>query len=68
MAFGYRKLKGRIIEMYGSQGEFARHLGVSEVTISNKLRGVTQFSQDDIISWCDALEVPLKEAGDYFFT
>lgn len=53
--FEYRRLKGRIIEIFGSQGKFAEHLNVSYVTISNKLRGVTQFSQDDMVRWCDAL-------------
>ena len=65
--FGYRKLRGRIIEKFGSQGKFAEHLNVSEVTVSNKLRGVTQFSQDDIVSWCEALDIPLENSGSYFF-
>lgn len=68
MNFEYRKLRGRIIEKFGSQGKFAEFLNVSEVTVSNKLRGVTQFSQDDIVNWCEALEIPLDEAGAYFFT
>ena len=67
MAFEYRKLRGRIIEMYGNQGNFALKLGVSEVTVSNKLTGKTQFSQDDIILWCEVLEIDLSEAGAYFF-
>ena len=67
MSFEYRKLRGRIIEKFGSYGNFAEHIGVSAVTVSNKLRGVTQFSQDDIVLWCDALEIPLDESGTYFF-
>lgn len=68
MPFEYRKLRGRIIEKFKSNGEFADHLGVSAVTVSNKLRGVTQFSQDDILSWCEALDINLEESGTYFFT
>lgn len=67
VGFEYRKLRGRIIEMYGSQGRFAEILGVSEVTVSNKLRGITQFSQDDIVSWCEALKISYMDAGAYFF-
>ena len=67
MSFEYRKLKGRIIEKYDSYGKLAEYLGVSAVTVSNKLRGVTQFSQDDIVSWCEALDIPLVDSGAYFF-
>ena len=66
--FTYRRLKGRIIEVYGSQGKLAKHLGVSKVTVSNKLRGVTQFSQEDMIQWCDALGIDYGDAGAYFFS
>ena len=67
MAFEYRKLRGRIVEKYSTYGKFAEHIGASTVTVSNKLRGVTQFSQDDIVIWCEALEIPVAESGTYFF-
>lgn len=67
MPFEYRKLKGRIIEKFETNGKFADFLGVSPVTVSNKLRGVTQFSQDDILSWCKALGIELEDSGSYFF-
>ena len=63
----YKKLRLRIIEKFDSQQAFAEHIGVSSVTVSNKLRGITQFSQDDIVLWCDALEIPVDESGAYFF-
>ena len=66
--FEYRKLRGKIVEMYGTYSNFADKINVSLVTVSNKLRGVTQFSQDDICLWCEALEIPLSESGAYFFT
>ena len=67
MSFEYRKLRGRIVEKFGTYGYFAEKINVSMVTVSNKLRGVTQFSQDDIVLWCKALEIPLAESGVYFF-
>ena len=36
MSFNYSKLRGRIIEKFGTQGCFARKLGVSERTLSLK--------------------------------
>ena len=66
--FEYRKLRGKIVEVFGSYARFAEALGVSSVTVSNKLNNKTQFSQDDIIDWCNALHVPVAESGTYFFT
>ena len=63
----YRKVKGRIVEIYGSQALFAKKLGVSEQTITNKLRGKVQFTQEDIFRWCNALDLTKDEVGDYFF-
>ena len=65
--FEYRKLRGRIVEKFETNGKFADYIGVSSVTVSNKLRGITQFSQDDIILWCDVLDIPIAESGAYFF-
>jgi len=67
VVFEYRKLRGRIVEKFGTYGNFAEDINVSLVTVSNKLRGVTQFSQDDIVLWCEALEIPLSDSGAYFF-
>ncbi len=67
MAYEYNKLKGRIIEKYGSRRKFAEILGLSEVSMSKKLNGTVQFTQEDIIKWCNLLEIPEVEIGGYFF-
>ena len=61
------ELKGRIIQKYGSQGRFAKHLGKTEQTITAKLNGRSQFSRDDILTWCNALEITPDDVGRYFF-
>lgn len=63
----YNRLRGRIIEKYGSQGGFAKALNTTEQTITGKLTGKTQFSQSDIIRWCDALDITAASVGRYFF-
>lgn len=68
MEFKYNKLRGRIVEKFGSQNAFAKHIGVSHITISNKLHGNIGFSQADIMKWAEALEIKLEEIGIYFFT
>lgn len=67
MAKEYSKLRGRIVEMFGTQSEFAGKIGASEQTITNKLAGKSQFSQDDIILWCNVLGIAAGDVGDYFF-
>ena len=48
MVYNYDKLKGRIVEKFGSQVAFAKALGISEKTISNKLSGKRYFTQLEI--------------------
>ena len=47
MQYNYKKLRGRIVEKYGSQKNFADILGVSENSVSKKMQGKTGFSQED---------------------
>ena len=61
------RLRGRIIQKYGSQSAFAKHLGKTEQTITAKLNGRSQFSQDDILNWCNALDIVAGDVGEYFF-
>lgn len=68
MPYTYNKLRGRIVELYGNQGNFAKKLGVSETSLSKKLKCKTEFSQGDIIKWSMLLNVGVDEYGEYFFT
>lgn len=68
MAYTYNKLKGRIIELYGTQGNFARKMGTSQNSISKKLNCKTEFSQKDITEWSMLLNVEKDKYGEYFFT
>lgn len=68
MAFDYRKLKGRIVEIYGTQTKFAKALGVSERTLSLKLGNKIYFRQDEINKALSLLNIKIDDAKDYFFT
>lgn len=68
MAFDYAKLKGKIIEKYGSQLEFSKAFGVSENTLSMKLNNKVRFTSDDIIKITDMLDIEKVDVGIYFFT
>ena len=68
MPYKYRKLRGRIVEKYGSQEKFSEVLGLSKNSLSLKLKGKTGFSQADMIKWSQLLDIDISEYGEYFFT
>ena len=63
----FMKLRGRIVEKYGTQSAFAKKIGRSEVSVVNKLNGKTEFSQKDIIDWSNALDITKDEVGSFYF-
>lgn len=67
MNYKYNKLRGRIIEMYGSQTKFANALDTTKISVSNRMTGKTGFSQEDIEKWSHLLEIDQSEYGAYFF-
>ena len=48
MAFDYSKLRGKIVEIFGTQSCFAVAMGWSERTLSLKLNGLRTWKQPDI--------------------
>lgn len=68
MKFDFSKLKGRIIEKYETQGNFAGAMGWSERTMSLKMTGEVPWSQQDIIRATELLDIPVEEIHAYFFT
>jgi hypothetical protein len=66
--YKYNKLRGKIIEMYGSLEKFAEMLDISRVSVSKKMTGKVGFSQKDIKEWSQLLNIDCKEYGEYFFT
>lgn len=63
----YNKLRGRIVEMFGSQKRFSDKITLSEQSITAKLNGRSDFSQEDILRWSNALNIDKSEIGTYFF-
>jgi transcriptional regulator with XRE-family HTH domain len=67
MSFNYSKLRGKIIEKFGTQGNFAKVLGVSERTLSLKLNNKIFFSQDEIAKISELLNIDSDKIQIYFF-
>ena len=68
MIFDYSKLRGRIVEKYGTQSEFAKAFGISDNSMSRKLNNKNSFSVDDIIKITHMLDIQSKDVSSYFFT
>lgn len=66
--FDYRKLRGRIIEIFGSVEKFAKEAKMTATTIGRKLSGKSSWTQDEIVLSCDLLYIPTNEITVYFFT
>ena len=66
--FDYSKLRGRIVEKYGTQQAFAMEMGLSDVALSSKLNGHTYFKQTEIAKAVKALDIASGDVTSYFFT
>ena len=64
----YSKLKGKMVEKFGSQRGFAEKLGISEAYLSQKMVGKRGLTLDDIENWSAVLDIPPTDIGVYFFT
>lgn len=68
MAFDYRKLKGKIVEKFGTQIKFAIAMEWSERTLSLKLNGGVPWKQTDIAKAVSLLCLAEEDIPQYFFT
>jgi hypothetical protein len=67
MPINYSKLKGRIVEKCGTQGNFAQKMGLSERTVSLKLSGKIPFKQPEILKALEVLGLSDEDIQAYFF-
>lgn len=68
MDYDYRKLRGRIIEKYGTLQSFAIAMHWSERTLSLKMNGKRYWKQPDIDMAASLLGIQKNEFVTYFFT
>lgn len=65
--FDTSKLRGRIIEKFGSQNAFAEASHNSISFISQYLNSKTYLDQKTIDKWVQLLDIPENEIDVYFF-
>ncbi len=66
--FNFDKLKGRIVEKFGTREVFAEALGLKPGRLSERLSGKMHFKANEITRAVELLEIDVSEIGEYFFT
>lgn len=67
MRFDYKKLRSRIIEIFGTYEKFAEHIGKDKGYISRYMNNHSSFTQELILSWCESLQIDNADIPSYFF-
>lgn len=66
--FDFSKLRGRIVERYGTRAAFAEAMDMSAGALSDRLNGKIFFKMDEITKAAALLGIPSEEIPVYFFT
>ncbi len=67
MPFEYSKLRGKIVEKFGSIENFSIAMKITSTTMGLKLSNRSMWKQDEIIIACSLLEISKDSIPDYFF-
>ena len=64
----YAKLRGKIREVFGSEGAFAVELQINPASLSAKLSNKSPWKREEIEKACLLLGIPIEEVHLYFFS
>lgn len=69
MAYEYEtsKLRGRIVEKFGTVDAFSQAASLTRGSISDYLNGKKYLNQKDMNEWIKLLDIEKTEIFDYFF-
>lgn len=62
----YAKLRGKIKEVFNTQGAFASAMEMSNFTLSRKLSGGVEWKMNEIRKACELLGIPLEQMHIFF--
>jgi hypothetical protein len=68
MIFDYSKLRGKIREVFKTEGKFAKAINLSSNSLSSKLNNRVEFTQQEIAKATELLSIDDNEFNTYFFT
>lgn len=66
--YDYSVLLGKIKEKYRTQAAFAAALGISGVTLNQKLNNKSEWTQEEMFKGLVLLGSGLGQVEEYFFT
>ncbi len=66
--FDYSLLRGKIREVFKTEGAFAEAMNISHTTLSAKLNNQIQFTQLEMQKACELLDIAIEFLPVYFFT
>lgn len=67
VTFDFSKLRGKIIEQYGSCAAFSDAAGFKPGALSMRLNNQTPWRAYEILTVCKMLNIPAEEVSLYFF-
>ena len=67
MVYDYSKLEGRIVEKFSTRENFAKSLGITTKTMSEKLNNKTIWKQPEISKAIELLSISGEDIESYFF-
>nr|DAM39194.1 MAG TPA: Protein of unknown function (DUF739) [Caudoviricetes sp.] len=65
--YDYNKLRGLIKEKCGTQENFAKAIGISNTSLSQRLANKVPFNQIEISKACELFGCTIPEADEIFF-
>lgn len=68
MDYDYSKLRGRVVEKFGTYSAFADALQTHKSQVSAKLNGKIDITKDDIENWSRTLQIDREDYGTFYFT
>lgn len=67
MRYDFRKLRDKIVEIFGKQEAFAHALGISTRSLSLKLNNERYFKPNEISKAIELLGLAMTDIPEYFF-
>jgi transcriptional regulator with XRE-family HTH domain len=68
MKFNHSKLLGKIRECGFTQEQVAKAIGISEYSLSKKLKNRSKFNSAEMLAIGKMLNIPTNKFSEYFFT
>jgi len=65
--FDHSKLRGRIIEKFGTLEAFYEQLPITSNMAYRKVNGISGISRQNILDWCKLLDIAIEDIPIYFF-